>query len=84
MGCLAVFEDRTVNLDMPKVVINEDRFIVGSDSDDHRQDDSDETSFIIETLVLSDMGEFIQFRPKFGRTYYKLLLSDFYLLFFVV
>ena len=76
MGCLAVFEDRTVNLDMPKVVINEDRFIVGSDSDDHRQDDSDETSFIIETLVLSDMGEFIQVRPKFGRTYYKLLSKD--------
>lgn len=76
MECLAEFFDVTVNLDMPKVVSNEDRFIVGSDSDDHRQDDSDETSFIIETLVLSDMGEFIQIRPKFSRTYYKLLSKE--------
>ncbi len=76
MECLVEFFDVTVNLDMPKVVSNEDRFIVGSDSDDHRQDDSDETSFIIETLVLSDMGEFIQIRPKFSRTYYKLLSKE--------
>lgn len=70
--CKARFGDKTVSLIMPEVVLNDDRFLCGIDSDDHRHDDSDETAFIIETAVLSGMGNFIQFRPHKCRNFYKL------------
>lgn len=78
MSCTADFGDKTVTLDMPKAVENNDDFIFGIDSDDHRHDDSDETSFIIENAVLSDMGNYIQLRPQEGRNYYKLLDKEKY------
>lgn len=62
--------DKT-KLIMPQCVENEDDFLLGMDSDDHRQDDSDETDFIVETAVFSGMGNFIQFRPKKNRNYYN-------------
>ncbi len=73
MKCVAVFGCKSVKLDMPKAVDNNDDFIFGTDSDDHRHDDSDETAFIIETTVLSDMGNYVQLRPQYGRNHYKLL-----------
>ncbi len=73
MSCVADFGDKTVTLDMPTAVENDDDFIFGIDSDDHRHDDSDETAFIIENAVLSDMGNYVQFRPQPGRNHYKLL-----------
>ncbi len=76
LKCVAKFGNENINLDMPKVVENNDDFIFGIDSDDHRHDNSDETAFIIETTVFSDMGNFIQFRPQPGRNYYKLLEKD--------
>lgn len=68
----AVFGDKTVKLILPEIVENSDNFLLGTDSDDHRHDDSDETAFIIETAVLSGMGNFIQFRPHKYRNFYKL------------
>ncbi|MBO5928344.1 MAG: hypothetical protein J6Q32_05800, partial [Clostridia bacterium] len=76
MSCSVGLGDLNIKLKMPKAVENNDYFVFGTDSDDHRQDDSDETAFILETFVLSDMGDFVQFRPKFGRNYYKLLSKD--------
>lgn len=73
MSCTALFGDERVTLDMPKAIDNKDDFVFGTDSDDHRHDDSDETAFIIETTVLSDMGNYVQFRPQPGRNHYKLL-----------
>ena len=73
LGCTAVFGKKKLILNMPDAVENDDVFLIGTDSDDHRQDDSDETSFIIETVVLSDMGNFIQFRPQIFRNYYRLI-----------
>ena len=68
----AVFGNGKTELKTPFAVDNEDFFLLGTDSDDHRHDDSDETAFIIETVVLSDMGNFIQFRPHSLRNFYKL------------
>ncbi|MBQ8254868.1 MAG: beta-galactosidase trimerization domain-containing protein [Clostridia bacterium] len=73
MNCTAVFGDKSVTLDMPKAVDNTDDFVFGIDSDDHRHDDSDETAFIVETTVFSDMGNYVQFRPQPGRNHHKLL-----------
>ncbi len=73
MSCTALFDGKSIKLNMPKAVDNRDDFIFGIDSDDHRHDNSDETSFIIENAVLSDMGNYVQLRPQYGRNYYKLL-----------
>ncbi len=78
MSCTVLFGDKTVMLDMPKAVDNRDDFIFGTDSDDHRHDNSDETAFIIENVVFSDMGDYVQFRPQPGRNHYKLLDRDGY------
>ena len=55
---------------------NADDFVFGIDSDDHRHDDTDETAFIMETTILSDMGNFIQFRPQPNRNHYTLLSKE--------
>ncbi len=72
MSCTALFGGKSVTLDMPTAVDNNDDFVFGTDSDDHRHDDSDETAFIVENVVLSGMGNFVQFRPEYGRNYYKI------------
>jgi len=71
-----VFGDKVICLDTPKAVDNCDDFVFGIDSDDHRHDNSDETSFIIETVIFSDMGDFIQFRPQRERNFYKILSKE--------
>ncbi|GEM_PF-1418300 len=44
---------------------------VGTDSDDHRHDESGEMEKILERLYSTEMGNFIGFRPGFGRNYVK-------------
>ncbi len=78
LACTAVFGEKSIELAMPHSVINNDPFVFGTDSDDHRHDGSNETSFLIENVVFSDMGDFIQFRPQHGRNYYRLLDKDGY------
>ena len=78
MSCVALFGDKSVKLKMPKAVENNDDFVFGTDSDDHRHDDSDETAFIVENVVLSGMGNFLQFRPEYGRNYYNILSKEGY------
>lgn len=76
LKCTAKFGDKILVFDMPKVVENADDFVFGIDSDDHRHDDTDETAFIMETTILSDMGNFIQFRPQPNRNHYTLLSKE--------
>ena len=42
---------------------SEDFFLAGTDSDDHRHDDSEETDRIIDVFAMSGMGNFFQLRP---------------------
>lgn len=65
----AVFGDEKIDLDMPVVVENSDTFLIGTDSDDHRHDDSEEFHRIMHTAIFSDMLNFLQFRPKKYRNY---------------
>lgn len=74
----ALFGDGKTKLSLPVIVENDDEFLLGADSDDHRHDNSDEASFIPERLIFSGMGNFLQFRPQIGRNYYKLAGEDFY------
>lgn len=71
--CVINIGGKELSLQMPTIVENVDDFLFGSDSDDHRHDNSDETAFIIENLIMSDMGNFIQLRPQYSRNHYKLL-----------
>ena len=68
----AVFGENTVSLNMAEIVDNCDGFLLGMDSDDHRHDGSEETERIILTAIYSDMGNYIQFRPKYTRTYMEM------------
>lgn len=72
-SCTAYFSGKKVVLDMPEVVQNIDQFLIGTDSDDHRQDDTSETYFIIENFLFSAMGNFVQFRPKKGRNFFEII-----------
>ena len=72
----AVFGDVELALDMPTIVDNADEFLFGIDGDDHRHDDSDETAFIVESAVMSGLGNYVQFRPQGGRNYYKLMSEN--------
>ena len=67
------FSDDELSLSMPEVVENSEQFIFGTDSDDHRHDNSSETLFILETVIFSNMGNFIQFRPQPGRNHFELM-----------
>ena len=78
MGCNGLFGNTVLALDMPTALPSGDDFVFGIDSDDHRHDDSDETAFIIENAVFSDMGNYIQFRPQKGRNYHRLLSGEGY------
>lgn len=46
-----------------------DIFLTGTDSDDHRHDDSDETDRILEIFTNTSMGDFWQARPHPVRNY---------------
>ena len=50
-----------IDLAMPEIVVNDDFFLLGTDSDDHRHDDSEELKRIMQTMIFSDICNFIQF-----------------------
>ena len=65
--------DVTVEVLMPELAeASEDVCLVGTDSDDHRHDDSDETSRILKIITNTAMGDFWQARPNRGRNFQDL------------
>ncbi|MBO4897704.1 MAG: beta-galactosidase trimerization domain-containing protein [Clostridia bacterium] len=65
--------DTDVRAVMPEVYPASDDFcMVGTDSDDHRHDDSDETDRIIEIFANTGFGNFWQARPQHYRNFYTL------------
>ena len=62
--------NKTVDARMPNVVdASPDTCLVGTDSDDHRHDDSDETDRILEIFTNTAMGDYWQARPQHTRNY---------------
>lgn len=62
---------------LPHIVpASEDVCLVGTDSDDHRHDDSDETDRILEIFTNTAMGDFWQARPQYRRNYHDLSSRD--------
>lgn len=55
---------------------SEDVCLVGTDSDDHRHDDSDETDRILEIFTNTSMGDFWQARPHPVRNYRDLSAKE--------
>ena len=51
---------------------DEDICLIGTDSDDHRHDDSDEANRIISIFSNSHLGNFFQARPQIERNYHDL------------
>ncbi|MBU0477467.1 hypothetical protein KKC91_02735, partial [bacterium] len=49
---------------------------VGTDSDDHRHDESGQMEHILDAFKDTEMGNYIIFRPTFGRTYAKPASSE--------
>ena len=72
MQATAVFNGQKIRLVMPESVENGDEFLIGTDSDDHRHDDSEELQRIMHTVIFSDMVNFVQFRPKYIRNFMTL------------
>ena len=65
--------DRTVDVLMPELAeTSGDICLVGTDSDDHRHDSSDETGRILKIFTNTAMGDFWQARPQFMRNYHDL------------
>lgn len=48
------------------VPASDDKFLVGTDTDDYRQDYSEEGNRVPEIFALTGMGNFYQFRPRAG------------------
>lgn len=72
VSAIANFMGAKVKLKAPLTVENNDQFLIGIDSDDHRHDLSEEFNRINKMTIFSDMGNFIQYRPQRVRNYYKL------------
>ncbi|MBU0477696.1 hypothetical protein KKC91_03920, partial [bacterium] len=49
---------------------------IGTDSDDHRHDESGQMEHILDAFKDTEMGNYIIFRPTFGRTYAKPASSE--------
>lgn len=65
--------DLTVDALLPEMAAaSEDICLVGTDSDDHRHDDSDETDRIIDIFTNTSLGDFWQARPQHIRNYHTL------------
>ena len=65
LGC----GDKTLNAVCPTIVDeSDDKFLVGADNDDYRQDYSEEGSRIPEIFALTAMGNYFQFRPSLFRS----------------
>jgi len=62
---------------MPEVFSKSSDFcMVGTDSDDHRHDNSDETERILEIFANTNLGNFWQARPQEYRNYFDLPSED--------
>ncbi len=71
-GCTAVFGDvKTIAL-MPETVENNDFFLTGTDSDDHRHDFSDEADRIPTVFSMTAMGNLFQYKPQEGRNWIEM------------
>ena len=68
--CLQVlYGGKIITLLCPAIVgESEDRFLVGADNDDYRQDYSEEGDRIPMIFALTGMGNFFQFRPSMYRS----------------
>lgn len=61
--------DKTLNVVCPVIVADsDDKFLVGADNDDYRQDYSEEGTRIPEIFALTAMGNYFQFRPSLYRS----------------
>lgn len=66
-----------INVLLPQVVdSSNDVCYVGTDSDDHRHDDNDETNRIFEIFTNTGLGDFVQIRPNLYRNYFDLSSKD--------
>lgn len=62
-------DGKTVKLLCPVIVdASEDKFLVGADNDDNRQDYSEEGDRVPEVFALTGMGNYFQFRPSLYRS----------------
>ncbi len=60
---------------LPEIVdASSDLCYVGTDSDDHRHDDTDETERIMDIFAMETLGSYFQLRPQYQRNF--LDLSD--------
>ena len=77
-SCKVVFADGTeTEAALPKIVeASKDICYVGTDSDDHRHDDTDETNRIINIFAMEAMGSYFQIRPQYQRNYFDLSCKD--------
>lgn len=65
--------NKTINAVMPEVFPKSlDNCLMGTDSDDHRQDMSDEAERILEIFTNTNMGNYWQARPKKRRNYHTI------------
>lgn len=70
--CVCESNGKQVELILPECVAGEDICLIGTDSDDHRHDDSLETDWIENHFLMSGMGNYYQFRPQYQRNYMQL------------
>lgn len=71
-SCKVIFNEKSIEANLPVIVTNDDFCLVGIDSDDHRHDISDEANRILEIFEMTSMGNYFQFRPQCPRNYYSL------------
>lgn len=70
--CVCECGEKELTLTLPECVDGEDECLIGTDSDDHRHDDTLETDFILWHFLLSGLGDYYQFRPQGKRNYLQL------------
>ena len=70
--CVCKCGEKELTLTMPECVDGEDECLIGTDSDDHRHDDTEETDFILWHFLLSGLGDYYQFRPQYKRNFWQL------------
>ena len=74
--CICECDGKELALALPVCVAGEDECFIGTDSDDHRHDDSEETDFILRHILFSGMGNYYQFRPQYARNYLYLSSTE--------
>ena len=74
--CVCESDGKQVELILPECVAGEDICLIGTDSDDHRHDDSLETDWIENHFLMSGMGNYYQFRPQYQRNYTRFSATE--------